>query len=218
MKTAKFIQLLSLALYSQQLLASVSFSFEFEAFRDSSGIPLSTETYAVLIADTNKDSIFPSASDLLGAELNVGDDIQGNRVFFSGSTSNSIFQNNTGSLNGSDLGLDNNSEISGTKWAVYWFPGLSSAPGVSGLQSGQSYGSYHSDQIDAEAAAIGATAAMVMPADGSNVIVMYFDTETEATTFPSVQDFTADLTVVPEPSTVALIGLVSLVFILRRRQ
>lgn len=218
MKIAKLLLFLPLALLTHQLVASVSISFEFEALRDSSGVPVTTNTYVVLIADTDKDSIFPSASDLLNAQLNVGEDILGSRVFFTGTTNNGILQNNTGSLNGSDLGLTNNSEIGGTRWAVYWFPGLSTAPGASGLQEGQSYGFYHSDQIDAQAAAYGATHSMVMPGDGDNATVLYLDTETENTTFPSVQDFTADLTVVPEPSAITVLGMVCLFILLQRRR
>lgn len=218
MKIYKFLNLLLFVLLSQQLSASISISFEFEAFRDSSGVPLSTQTYSILIADTNKDSIFPTPSDLLSAQLSVGDNIQGNRIFFAGATNNSIFQDNTGSLNGSDLGLASNGEISGTKWAVYWFPGLTSAPGPSGLQSGQVYGFYHSDQIESTAESFGANASMVMPPDSNNVTVMYFDTATENTSFPSVQDFTADLTVVPEPSALILLGMVGSVILLRRRR
>lgn len=221
MKITKLLLCLPLLFLTQQLVASVSISFEFEALRDSSGVPLATETYVVLIADADKDSIFPSATDLLGAQLSVGEDIQGSRVFFAGTTittNNARFQDNTGSLDSNDLGLTNNNEISGTKWAVYWFPGLSTAPGASGLQEGQSYGFYHSDQIDAQAAAFNATDSMVMPADGNNATVMYFDTETDNTTFPSVQDFTADLSVVPEPSAITVLGMVCLFILLQRRR
>ncbi len=218
MKLNKALFLLPLVALSQHLVASVTISFEFEALRDSSGIPLSGDTYTILVADSNKDSIFPSPSDLLGAQLNLGDDIAGNRIFYSGTFNGSIFDDTAASLEASDLGLSDNTEIDGTRWAVYWFPGLSSAPGASGLQQGQNYGFFHSDQIDPTAQAFGATASMVMPPDGTQAqTILYFDTETENTSAPSVQDFTADLTVVPEPSTLLLVGLASFAFLLRRR-
>lgn len=212
-------------LCAQQLVATVTIQFEFEAFRDSSGDPLISQTYAVLIADSNKDSVFPSASDLFGSGLAVGDDIGGNRVFFAGTTGDgdlnnpnyAIFTGTAASLSGNDLGLNGNDEIAGTKWAVYWFPGLSAAPGTGGLQAGQSYGFYHSDQIDTTAASFGATASMVMPSAGSAVSVLYYDTEIESTSFPSPEAFTANLTVIPEPTAMVLAMFGSTLLLRRQR-
>lgn len=224
MKRLKLITLLVAFLSAKHLLGSVAITFEFEALRDSAGIPLSAETFTILVADTNKDSNFPIASDLFGSELSVGDYLQNDRIFYAGRTGDGALNNATlsdaiSTLNGSDLGLANNSEIAGTKWAVYWFPGLSAAPEAGGLQLGQSYGFYHSDQIDVTAAAsFNATAAMVMPGDGEAVNTFYYDTETESTSFPSVQEFTADLTVVPEPSITAMLALIGFAISLRRRR
>lgn len=215
-----FVGFVLLALPVQQNLASVTIQFEFEAFRDSSGSPLTSETYAVFIADTNKDSAFPSASDLFGSGLEVGDDINSGRVFFSGVVgANSILSGTASAISGNDLGLNSDDEISGTKWAVYWFPGLSAAPGPGGLQDGQSYGFYHSDQIDPYAQSdFGASASMVMPGDGSTVSVIYVDNETNTnTSFPSPQDFTASFTVIPEPNSVILVLVGSAVLLRRRR-
>jgi len=224
MKTKSALVLIGLAVYSQQLLASVSISFEFEALRNASGVPLDVNTLTILIADSDKNSLFPSASELFEADLAVGNDVAGNRIFFS-STTGSGGANSATLLGGmtsvvaSDIGLSNNNEIGGTRWAVYWFPGLSTAPGSGGLQSGQSYGFYHSDQLESTAASLGATHSMVMPADGTTAAtVMYFDTAIQDTSFPSVQDFSADLTVVPEPSTIAVLIMFSGILSLRRRR
>lgn len=223
----KFIRLHSFLvalMCSKSLFASIAISFEFEAFRDSSSAPLATETLSILVVDTDKNSIFPSASDLLGTTLSVGDYINNDRIFYSGRTGDGAINNATLSdsitgVTGNDLGLASNSEIENTRWAVYWFPGLSAAPSVGGLQSGQEYGFFHSDQIDSTAAAsFNATASMVMPPDTATAVnTFYFDTATENTSFPSVQDFTADLTVVPEPSLTLLLSTIGVLVLFRRR-
>lgn len=225
MKKSNIILPLFAFLYtSQQLLASVSILFEFQELRNSAGVPLDTQTLTILIADSDKNSVFPSALDLLGATLNLGDDIAGNRVFFTGTTGGDGATNATLSagvigIEGSDLGLSSNSEIGGTRWAVYWFPGLSTAPVIGGIQEGQSFGFYHSDQIDSFASDLDADVSMVMPADGTQAsTAIYVDNQTYDSSFPSVQDFTADLTVVPEPSLLAMLAFIGLTISIQRRR
>ena len=205
-------------LSAQQLFASVTIQFEFEALRDSSGNPLLSQTYAVFIADSNKNSVFPSASDLFQSELKVGDYVGDDRIFYSGLIgTDGLLDGTAATITGNDLGLASGDEISGTKWAVYWFPGLSAAPGEDGLQAGQSYGFYHNNEIDPYTEAnFGATAAMVMPGEGT-VQVLYLDSETEPTSFPSPEDFTANFTVIPEPTAMVLVLLSSAVLLRRRR-
>jgi len=201
-----------------RLEASVTLQFEFEALRDSSGTPVASSTYAIFVVDSNKNNVFPSAAELLGSALSVGGYIGDDRIFYAGLV-NAVanLSGTVASLTGNDLGLSSDDEIAGTKWALYWFPGLSSAP-EGGLQADQSYGFYHNATIDSYTQIeFGATAAMVMPNNGSTVQVLYLDTATEATAFPSVSDFTASFIVVPEPSAMVL-TLLSSALLLRRRR
>lgn len=209
--------------------ASIVINFEFEALRDSSGIAVSNGTVFALIASNSSGSL-PSATDLLGAELSTGFDISnGSRIFAVGQTTSAVSApgNAAGSLN--DLGGDNYSSVSDTRlgaapigsiWGLYWFPSISTTGTT--IAGGDVYGFFQSSNVDT-GQPIGDTA-MILQGDGNPASVAYYDLPTLNTfagpptaNTPSVSDFSANFTVIPEPSA-AILGLLGAGALLMRRR
>ena len=201
--------------------AAIGIFWDFEALRDSEQSVLPANTLYAFIADSNNDGILPDAESLLDKTIAVGNEIEGNRIFLTGSTGagGTAFGNANFQIQ-DDLGFLSTGDQANARWALYWFPGLTdSAPT---LQAGASFGMFQSDNVDT---ASGGFSAMRFPSQGSQVDVFYFDTETltgfgdtPTANTPSVSDFSANFTVIPEPSSVGLALLGVLGLMARRRR
>ena len=222
MKTFSFSGFIA-ALLATPALATVNIQFEFGSLRDSGGTPLASTTLVLLVADTSGDGFFPSALDLNGATLSNGQTIGGDKVLYSGTTvntpANGTISGTVFKIDYAALGINQ-----GDLWAIYWFPGVSAEGAVA--SPGDPYGFYRTSVLDqATVDAVGATDAMVFPADtGATVRTAYYDSQVLGTfgiastaNSPDPSDYTASLTVVPEPSTIILGALGGLALLRRRR-
>jgi len=184
---------------------------------------MTSTTLVLLVADSSGDGSLPSANDLNGATLSNGQTIAGDKVFYAGTTVNDPVN---GTISGTAFKIDydalgiNQNDI----WGIYWFPGVSAEGAIA--KPGDPFGTYQTNNLDqATVDAVGATDAMLFPADtGATVRTAYYDSEvltsfgiTPTANSPSPSDFTADLTVVPEPSALLLGALGSLMLLRRRR-
>jgi hypothetical protein len=208
--------------------ASVALTYEFDSLRNTSGSALSSPYVLIFVADSNGDGFFPTANSLSGIPLTNGGTIAGDKIFeVKVTTAGSLgFQAPSGSIT-VDFTTNSLNELGGTKWSIYWFPAITAADTV--LTVGTKYGYYHSPVRDAAAVtAFGNTAysGMVFPASGTPTTeVGFFDTtiisaESVLPTVntPTVSNFTASLTVVPEPSTFLLSAFGALALLRRSRK
>ena len=221
MKSVTIIGILATAIVAN---AAVTIQFEVESLRDSNQLPVQDGTPWFLVADSNRDGIFPGEDALLNKTLASGVDIFGDRVFASGTTNSA--EGNLGRANisatfsiVSDLGFSEDGEQVNQKWAIYWFPGLASIN--SNIEAGQSFGRFHGEVVDSGS---GGDSAMIFQAAPSLTTTLYFDSEvlsdfdTPTANTPSVSDFSANFTVIPEPSSVGLALLGVLGLMARRRR
>ena len=207
--------------------ATVTITLEFAFLRSSSQSP--TAGSYMLVADSDGDGVFPTAAELgedVGSTLNdlanqfIGgaDASTGDRVFSVGSMDSDGYVNTgVASVSLTTLGV-----VTGDRWGILWFPGV-------GLDDqrvvGQSFGSFHSSTVDQAIADMQpGVIAMVFPADGNADTTIYYDASaltdfggTPTGDTPSVAQFSATSTIIPEPS-VALLGLLGLVGFARRRR
>lgn len=201
--------------------ATITVNFQFAGIRDQAGSPVALNTLGILVADNNNTNSFPGSTpltsdDLLGATLTTGLAIDTKEI---------VATFNAADLGGGLVGFNGNltnfaydSEIAaGTKFALYWFPGITSSGSIVG--NSQYYGYYRNDLVQFES---GSDIAFIFPTDGSFSNLYSFDEDvllTSGASIPTAADFTASFqtSAVPEPSTfMALAGLGICGFLLRR--
>lgn len=209
--------------------ASVTIQFEFEALRDAAGFPMTVPGVAVLIADSNGDGLLPTPAELFDATLSEYQLVGGttssdaDTIIYAGLTDSSPapgnFNGTASSLDLASLGL-----ADGDIFGVFWFPSLGSLG--TKVPVGAQYGMYQNSNIDQAVVDLGwgATRGMTIPSEPNTERTQFYDTsvilaegvETTINT-PSIANFTASLTVIPEPTTLTLSAL-ALVALLRRRR
>jgi hypothetical protein len=185
-------------LTASKLSATVTLNLSIGQLKDAGGVnPVPEGTLLVLVADTNQDgftTITPNSfalnDDVIIATISLDSDTVGIYNLF-GVHQQSII-----------LSLSNNLGA-GDPLALYWFPTLTISATAPGL--GTPYGMYAGDPL------------WVMPSDGATVD-LDFITQFVGGSLPDNLGF-ANFTVIPEPSTYALIGLglLGLIFIARRK-
>ena len=223
---SSFLVFLSLAASSA---ASVTVQFEFEALRGSDGLPVGTgvtlnvSTVVLLVADSDKSGAF--SSPVVGNSLSVGSSFgatpNSDRIFHAVSipSGSSGFVSGQFTVDHTDLGLNAETDIQDTKWALFWFPGAT----LNGtIATDQSYGVFHSSTLPDYTASgfSNPDQAMVMPANGTALVTtFYYDQgiEPDGVSTPSVSQFSANLVVIPEPSALVMTLLGSAALLRRRR-
>jgi hypothetical protein len=148
--------------------------------------------------------------DFAGSTIAAGNQIGGGTVVATGSATGSIPDtiNTTVIFNIIDFpGLS-----SGDKLGIYWFPGRTIASNTLPSDSFEIGGFQRSDANSAS----GGEAGLVVPPDGYNLIVAYFDNATTSGG-SGIDQKNFEAIAVPEPSTLFLLGTSILFYLLRRR-
>lgn len=194
--------------------ASVTLNFQGGALRDSGGVGISNGSLIGIFADNNvadTANLAPTGAELLNQTLTLGN-TYGNNELIGLFAADSTILGTAGGFNGAlNFNLDGGL-VSGAKLTIFWFTDHMGGA----LSAGQSYGTYTSGTIQPGS---GSNNALLLPTDGSNVTIAYFD-PTVLAGGPSIAEFSASQTIsaVPEPSSTALLGLGSVALLLRRRR
>lgn len=207
--------------------AAISIDFAFAQLRDSTQQAENGMIFILVAANGLGELPSLDGEDFLGFSLETGD-VLGNdsKIFFSGSTANNGIGDGEASgfadnLTGTNYDADPSgllgSAEAGSAWGLFWFSGVTDSTQT--VVAGTMFGFYQNSTVDS-ASPYGNTA-MVLPSSGS-VEVGYYDAGliggSSTANTPSVSDFSANFTVVPEPSA-TLLGLIGVgaLFLRRRR-
>ncbi|MBK1792471.1 PEP-CTERM sorting domain-containing protein [Persicirhabdus sediminis] len=199
------LNILALLLTAIVAQASITITWGFGSLRDSSGNVVPEGATVVMFVDTGGG--LPSADDLSGAVLTTGQTVGGSEILDIFATSDAV---DPGGVEETRTYTLDGNIASGADIGIYWFlDGVSSGDTLTG---GESYGSFTSSDVG-----VFGDWNMTVPNDGSAVNILYYDTSLGGGV--SESDFWASNNVaVPEPSSLALIGLGAIGFIIRRRK
>lgn len=228
MNTLKAVLGLSTLLLSSALQATVTINLELGELTNSSSVALPGGTLWALISEDSSgnlpgglltdDSLYnnSNSSTILshfgGATISAGATIGGGYVVAIGSSAASPAGDIAASIVSFDFvaaGLS-----TGDKLGVYWFPGRTTASNTLPATNFE-IGGFHRTAANIDS---GGNSGLIMPTDGAPSATMaFFDNNiTAGTSGIAPTEFQA-ITVVPEPSTILLIGAVLFVMIRRRR-
>lgn len=202
--------------------ASTSFQTYIGDIQTSAGVNVSDGTVGILVADYNNDNNFAGStagtySSIVGTVLTAGSSIGADRIVGIYTALGGLF---TDTISVSYSGTLGNGVASGTKLALYWFPGQVSggvlqAASVTQSPTGQSQmGFFRSDATDS----LGGDQAFVLPADSGAFLNLYYGSPSQGGNTPQASFQAFNLSAVPEPSRAMLAGLGLMGLVIRRRR
>lgn len=192
----------SLAFVASSSLASalVSITFQGGSVRESNGTTgVSNGAKVAIFADADGNSTFPDGTSLIGRTLqqsDIGTSYGGDTLIGLFDASNTI-NGSLGGFNGNITDLDISSLTGGaTKLAIIWLP---SYDGIAAITAGQEYGIFQNTSL-ADSQLNGGNSPLVLPLDGVNATIAYFDNVANPASNQTAADFTANLTTSGTPS------------------
>lgn len=195
--------------------AAVTMFFDGGRFRDNLGSPLANGSMFLIMVDTNNDGFAAlNTNTFAGINPTAGSTIGGDYVLVS--TFTKTVGGLSGSINEQVINFDLNTGPAlnvntGDRLAFVWF-----TQNVGTVSTGTKYGVFTTLVTDAVSGG-NSVGGMVIQPDSTTTNINYYDNATASGALATAANFTANLTVIPEPAT-AMLGLVGGLLLLRRRR